>query len=107
MIYQIHYSPLAINDLKRVWADVFRASENIEISNNYLDELLDKISTKKEFPKSGAPLYYQEKFTGYYHIVFKSYIMFYRVEETNVFVDRVLFGKSDYFKVLDIKNTTE
>ncbi len=100
MKYRVLYSPTAIKDLDRVWEDVYEASQSIDVAERYVNELLDMIESKAEFPRSGAPLNYDGVFTGYYFIVFKAYLAFYRVEDQSIFVDRVLLAKSDYLQYL-------
>ena len=102
MKYKVEYSKAAIRDLDRVWAEVFEASEDYDIITRYMDDLMDKIEAKADFPKSGSPLYYQDSFTGYYFIVFKAYLTFYRLENGTMLIDRVLFGRSDYMRNLHI-----
>ena len=102
MKYQVEYSPIAIRDLDRVWNEVFAASKDYDITQKYLDDLMDKIEAKEDQPKSGAPLYYQDLFTGYYFIVFKAYLAFYRIDGDRVLVDRVLFAASDYMRYLHL-----
>ena len=55
----------------------------------------------------GSPLYYENGFTGYYFVVFKAYIAFYRIENNVILVDRVLFGGSDYMKFLPLGSEEE
>ena len=76
MKYTIKYSKLAIKDLDKVWEEVFQASKDIDITEKYINGLLDKIEEKKEYPESGSRLYYEDRFTGYYFIVFKAYLAF-------------------------------
>lgn len=94
------YSPVAIRDIDRVYAEVLSASKDAETALLYVDELMDHISAKKDVPRSGAPLYYESGFTGFYFVVFKAYLAFYHVEADGLFVDRVLFGRSDYIRTL-------
>ena len=68
----------------------------------YLDDLMNKIEAKADYPKSGSPLYYENGFTGYYYVVFKAYLAFYRIENNSMLVDRVLLGKSDYMRILHL-----
>ena len=96
----IEYSPIAIRDLDRVWAEVCEASKDGAIAVRYIDELMDRISEKQDFPKSGSPLYYEGSFTGYYFIVFKAYMAFYHIREERILVDRIVFGKSDYMRTI-------
>lgn len=100
MSFQVEYSKAAIRDLDRVWAEVFEASKNIEITEKYIEELLGKFEKKSDYSKSGSPLYYENTFTGYYFVVFKAYLAFYRLEKETMLVDRILFGKSDYMRIL-------
>ena len=53
-----------------------------------------------EHTLSGAPLYYEDRSTGYYYVVFKEYLAFYRLEGERILIDRVLFGRSDYIRIL-------
>ena len=100
MEYRVEYSKAAIRDLDRVWAE---ASQSKEVTREYLDKLLDKIEAKANFPASGSPLYYENSFTGYYFIVFKAYLIFYRIKEDSITsVDRILYGKSDYLRHLHL-----
>ena len=100
---KVEYSKAAVMDLDRVWSEIFEASKDYDIAAQYVNELMDKVEAKAEHPKSGAPLYYEDSFTGYYFVVFKSYLAFYRLENGVILVDRILFGRSDYLKVLRLK----
>ena len=102
MKYKVQYSKAAIRDLDRVWADVFEASKNYDITEKYIDDLMDKVEAKADYPESGSPLYYQDRFTGYCFVVFKAYLAFYRLEGDVMLIDRVLFGKSDYMRCLHL-----
>lgn len=102
MKYQIEYSPIAVRDLDRVWNEVFEASRDYDITQKYMDDLLDRIETKADYPKSAAPLYYEDLFTGYYFVVFKAYLAFYRIEGNRMLIDRVLYAASDYIRHLHL-----
>ena len=77
MKYSVEYSKAAVRDLDRVWSEVFRASRSYDITERYLNDLMDIVESKSEYPLSGAPLYYEDRFTGYYFVVFKEYLAFY------------------------------
>ena len=104
MKYRIQYSKVAIRDLERVRLEVLNASASNDITDKYINDLLDAIEAKADFPESGKPLYYENDFTGYYFVIFKAYLVFYRVEQTSMMVDRVLFSGSDYLKILHLDN---
>ncbi|MBO4871942.1 MAG: type II toxin-antitoxin system RelE/ParE family toxin [Lachnospiraceae bacterium] len=96
----VRYSPTALKDLERVWADVFAASRDTDLTRTYLSELMDRVESYAGFPRSASPLYYENRFTGYYYVVFKAYLAFFRAESDQLLVDRVLYGKSDYLRTL-------
>ena len=100
MSSRIEYSQAAIRDLDRVWNEVYEASKEADIATRYVDGLMDCVAEKRAFPKSGAPLYYENGFTGYYDVVFKAYMAFYRIVEERILVDRVVFGRSDYMRII-------
>lgn len=101
MTCRVVYSRVAIRDLDRVRSEVLE-SKSRGVTSACIDELMDKIEGKAVFPESGSPLYYEDSFTGYYFIVFKAYLAFYRIEGDTLFVDRVLFRKSDYIRLLHL-----
>lgn len=107
MKYKVQYSKSAIRDLDRVWAEVFEASKSYDITKKYIDDLMDKVEAEADYPKSGSPLYYQDSFTGYYFVVFKAYLAFYRLEDDVMLIDRVLFGRSDYMRYLHLGTDEE
>ncbi len=102
MKYKVKYSKRAFLDLEKVRMEVLSASSSYAIADKYIDDLLDKIEEKSDQPKSGKPLYYDNIFTGYYIVIFKAYLAFYRVDDSAILVDRVLFGGSDYIKKLHL-----
>lgn len=98
--YSLNYSRTAIRDLDRIWSEVFNASHDYDVTEKYIDELLVTIESKTAIPKSGNPLYYENMFTGYYYVLFKTYIAFYRINDENMLADRVLYGAGDYMREL-------
>ena len=76
------------------------ASKSQETTLNYINGILDTVEKKTDFPFSGSPLYYENSFTGYYFVIYKAYKAFYRLEKDVLFVDRVLYAKSDYMRIL-------
>lgn len=92
------YSPRAEEDLIRIQDEVFEASRDKEITEKYLVELMDRVEAKADYPRSGAPLYWFDRFTGYYYVVFKAYIAFYYPADNGMRIERILHAKSDYMR---------
>ena len=98
MSHKLRYSPEALDDLDRIWSEVWEVSRDFDTADKYIDDLRDKVRKKIDFPKSGSPLFYMGEFTGIYLVYFKEYIAFYRIRGDAIEVGRVLFAKSDYMK---------
>lgn len=100
MNFEIVYSPSAQNDLDRVWDEVYEASQDFDIADKYIKDLMTSIREKKKYSKSGKQLFYMDDFTGIYYVAFKEYMAFYRIIDNMIEVGRVLFARSDYMKTL-------
>ncbi len=98
MGFKIAYSPVALSDLDRVWDEVFEASEDLDITDNYISDLRGKLKAVSKNPKTGKRLYYEDVFTGIYYVTHKKYSAFYRIRKDCIEVGRVLYNRSDYIK---------
>jgi len=76
MTLKIRYTPEALRDMDAVWDGVYKASGDYETADRYVEEFMDEIGKKKEYPKSGIPLEFNGLFTGYYSIIYKAYRAF-------------------------------
>ena len=94
------YSPRAEQDLERIQDEVFEACRDVETTQRYLDGMMDRIEAKADYPRSGTPLYWFDRFTGYYYVVYKAYIAFYYPADDGIRIERILHGKSDYMRRL-------
>ena len=94
------YSPRAEQDLERVQDEVFEACRDVETTQRYLDGMMDRIEAKADNPRSRTPLYWFDRFTGYYYVVYKAYIAFYYPADDGIRIERILHGKSDYMRRL-------
>ena len=62
---------------------------------------MDAVDQLKSFTEMGTPLSsIADVRTDYRFIVSGNYMMFYRVQGNDVYIDRVLYGRSDYMSVL-------
>lgn len=100
MSYELVYSPESLEDLDRIWAEIWDASGDFDIADRYIDGLRDSVRMKKKYPRTGLPLSYMGEFTGIYMVKFKAYIAFYRIHGSVIEVGRFLYAKSDYIKTL-------
>lgn len=98
---KIKYSPEALNDLDEIWNYISINLSNPISANNTINGIFDSIDVLKEFPKSGTALEFSNAIkTNYRFVRYKNYIAFYRISDNNIFVDRIIYGKRDYMKIL-------
>ena len=83
-----------------MWDGGYAVSRNYDVADSYIDGIIAAIEDKKDFPRSGSPLTYRGLFTGFYSVLYKKYLAFYRVWDGSIEVARVLLASSDYMKVL-------
>ena len=91
-MYLLRYTPQAMRDMDSVWDEVYQASKSYDIADKYIKDFIDTITKKKPFPTSGIPLRYKGLFTGFYFIVLKKYMAFYRIKDDYI---EVLIRKAD------------
>jgi len=94
-------SPLAREDLEDIKKYISEELKNPIAAVNVVSRIIKKIKILKNTPGMGVPLSSKMSFdTGYRFLVCGNYLTFYRYEEKTVFVDRVLYGRRDYVKIL-------
>ncbi|MCM1266276.1 MAG: type II toxin-antitoxin system RelE/ParE family toxin [Bacteroidales bacterium] len=98
--YRIRYTPEAIRDMDAVWDGVYEASKEPDVADRYVNDFMEEMEKKKQFPLSGVPLLYKGLFTGFYVVHFKKYKAFYRVNDSYIEVIRIIMEKMDYMKIL-------
>ena len=94
------YSRAALDDLGRVWDEVFEASADADKADAYLEGLRAEVRAKAAFPRSGHPVEYCGLFTGFYWVRYKAYLAFYRLRDDRMEVARVLYFRQDYLSAL-------
>ena len=100
MSYDVRYSPRAVNDIDSIWDVVHSVSRNYDVADDHIGGIIEAIGDKEEFPRYGAPLTYRGLFTGFYSVLYKKHLAFYRVKDEYIEVARVLLASSDYIKIL-------
>lgn len=98
--YRIRYTPEAMRDMDAVWDEVYEASGSLDVAKRYIDDFMDAIERKKNFPLTGIPLSYRGLFTGFYSVNFKAYKAFYRIRDDYMEVTRIIMQRKDFMKIL-------
>lgn len=109
---KIHYSPESRRDLDDIWDYIVSELQNRSAAERVIDRIMDAVDQLENFAEMGTPLSsIADVGTDYRFLVSGNYMVFYRVQDSNVYIDRILYGRSDYmstlFKDLLYEETTE
>ena len=97
----IHYTPQAMDDLEEIWAYISDELSNPSAARNTIDGILKAVERLKVFSGAGAVLTFSDGInSGYRFVRYGNYLAFYRVIDSDVFVDRIIYGKRDYMSIL-------
>ena len=98
---KLRYSQEAIQDLEQIGDYIAMELQNPIAALNTVNRIQDRINRLADSPSVGAPLSARYETVGNYrYLVCGSYLAFYREEGEMVFIDRILYGKRDYLKIL-------
>lgn len=98
---KIHYSPESRRDLDDIWDYIVSELQNRSAAERVINRIIDAVDPLKNFAEMGTPLsFIADIGTDYRFLVSGNYMVFYRVQGNDVYIDRVLYGRSDYMSVL-------
>lgn len=98
---KLHLSPAAQEDLVEIQAYIREDLENPQAARATLSRITKTIRILQDHALAGAPLSaVTEIDSDYRYLVSGSYLIFYRAMGRDVFVDRVLYGRRDYLRIL-------
>ncbi|HWQ71394.1 MAG TPA: type II toxin-antitoxin system RelE/ParE family toxin [Desulfitobacteriaceae bacterium] len=98
---KLHYSPEALNDLNEIWVYIHNELQNPAAAQRIVYSILDTIERLRDFVEIGPLLAAVTEFENDYRfLVCGKYITFYRVRGAEVYIDRVLYGKRNYMRIL-------
>lgn len=95
-----------------IWDYIVSELQNRSAAERVIDRIMDAVDQLENFAEMGTPLSsIADVGTDYRFLVSGNYMVFYRVQDSNVYIDRILYGRSDYmstlFKDLLYEETTE
>jgi plasmid stabilization system protein ParE len=100
-------SPEARKDIEGIKEYINDELKNPVAAVNTVSRIIKKIKTLPKTPGIGVPLSSKVSFdTDYRFLICGNYLAFYRFENKTIYVDRVLYGRRDYVKILfpELKN---
>lgn len=94
---KIVFSKKSEMQLKEIHDYVFSLSNDLETANSFINNLLDEIEKLKKFTFIGRELILVDNIkTQYRYIRYKNYLIFYRVDDQKIYIDRILSSYKDY-----------
>ena len=94
---EIVFSKKSELQIDEIYQYVYNASNDEETAKKFANELLDKTEILKKQAFVGRQLELIDNIvTQYRFILYKDYLMFYRVDDKKVYIDRILSSKRDY-----------
>ena len=98
---KVYYSPESRRDLDDIWDYIVSELQNRSAAERVINRIIDAVDPLKNFAEMGTPLSsIADIGTDYRFLVSGNYMVFYRVQGNDVYIDRVLYGRSDYMSVL-------
>ena len=98
---EIKFSHDALSDLKGIKAYIANELLNERAALNTVSDIMKHSRQLVEFPESGAPLSSIVQLdTNYRYLVCGSYTVFYRSEKNTVYIDRVIYSRRDFMRIL-------
>ena len=98
---KLHISPAAARDMEEILAYIAETLGYPVAARATVGKILHRIRLLREHPQMGAPLSsIAEVDRDYRFLVSGSYLVFYRTQGADIFVDRVLYGRRDYLQIL-------
>lgn len=98
---KIHYAVEARRDLDDIWDYIVTDLCNASAAERVVNDILDVVEQLENFSETGALLASIANVdSDYRFIVSGNYLIFYRVSGMDVYVDRILYGRRDYLRIL-------
>ena len=97
----LHLSPEAQADLSEIKAYIAEDLENPQAALSTVARITQTIRTLQDHALIGASLSaIVDVDSDYRYLISGNYMIFYRVTNKDIFVDRILYGRRDYMRIL-------
>lgn len=98
---ELYLSPLANDDLLSIKRYIETELNSPQAAKHTVQKILKQLKRLTDFPLSGTPLTSVMKVeTDYRFVISGNYLSFYRYRDDTIFVDRILYARRDYMKIL-------
>ena len=97
----LHYSPDSLLDLDETYDYIAHKKQNPIAARNTIQGIRDAIADLKTLDNIGVRVFLPNGLeTPYRFVKHNNYLVFYRQDGTDVYIDRIIYGKRDYIQIL-------
>ena len=98
---KLHYSLNAQRDLDAIWDFYLDEYQSTDAAAAIIDKITADIDQLTDFPELGPPLSsIADVESNYRFLVTGNYLRFYRLDGADLRIDRILYGRRDYLRIL-------
>jgi len=92
---------LSVNDLIEIKRYITAEFDDSHAAQRITSNIIARVEELKKFPFLGEALEHKiNVHTSYRYLVCENYLVFYRVDNNEIFIIRILYAKSDYLSTL-------
>ncbi len=97
----LHYSPDSLQDLDEIFDYIALKKQNPIAARNTVLGIREAIADLKTLDNIGVRAFLPNNLeTDYRFVKHNNYLVFYRQDGTDVYIDRIIYGKRDYIQIL-------
>jgi len=97
----LHYSKLALLDLEEIQEYILAESCSLDIAENIVEKILSTAELLTDFSEIGSRLDSFVPFHSDYRVLTaQKYLIFYRVSDNKIYIDRILHSRRNYIRIL-------
>lgn len=96
----IMFTDLARQDIDAIVGYISSELRNPIAANNLLRKLFKRVSVLKQFPEISSRIKINNTLTQSRYLVIDNYLLLYVIKENTVYITRIVYGQSDYLRLL-------
>ncbi len=87
--------------MDEIWDHIASELQNLSAAKRTVNRIMDAVDQLSNFAEIGTPLSSVAGVgRGYRYILSDNYMVFYRVMGNDVYIDRILYSRRDYLRIL-------
>ena len=101
MNFILHYSPQSLNDLDEIHEYIQTELSNPSAAIRIVNDIMDAVEKLQDYPNMGTRLSSVSNIqSDYRFLISNNYMVFYRHLGNDVYIDRILYARRNYLRIL-------